>query len=193
MIWKIVNLIALPIMILNALAGIASFIWLLVLGQWPIAVLGALVLALAPLPIGLVLLGGLAFGLPAIALVNKKYYAMAFPFALLAQLYTFAIMTTWSFTVIRYGLHITSNTNYVPMLLGMYSVCIGPWAYLGEKEMSADPNSAAVFSVIALQMGLLANRLVFLCAGLVVLFFDVRTNCNSDCHSNSPNHSYFQH
>ena len=68
---KLMNLFALPIMILNLLGGIVSGIWLAILGQWWAIGAGIASLFLSTLLLGIVLMPSALLALPGIYLQEK--------------------------------------------------------------------------------------------------------------------------
>jgi hypothetical protein len=61
--WSIA-IISLPLIVLNLLGGVASFIWLAILGEWNIIIFGTLYILFGYWFVGLLLIPGMVFVLP---------------------------------------------------------------------------------------------------------------------------------
>lgn len=90
----IIALVAVPLFFLNAGGGIVGGVWLLAIGEWREVVFGVLAGAIGVFAISLALMPGLMFLGPAAGLAEKRP-ALALPFLIVGQLWTYAVLTGW--------------------------------------------------------------------------------------------------
>ena len=171
-------LIVTPLMVLNLFGGIVSGIWLAVLGEWSLIFKGIAATVIAPFPLGLILLPSLVFVIPAAPLIERGKIIMASPFILMTMTYTVGVMSVWCAAVFYYFIHDVSSETAVPTLIWSYGVAVGPWTFLGQKDLQSDPNSKVMISVFIAQVGYVVTGSIFLFGGstideLAIIFFGI--------------------
>jgi len=171
-------LIVTPLMVLNLFGGIVSGIWLAVLGEWSLIFKGIAATVIAPFPLGLILLPSLVFVIPAAPLIERGKIIMASPFILMTMTYTVGVMSVWCAAVFYYFIHDVSSETAVPTLIWSYGVAVGPWTFLGQKDLQSDPNSKVMISVFFAQVGYVVTGSIFLFGGstideLAIIFFGI--------------------
>lgn len=151
---------------LNVFGGVIGGIWLAVLGEWRLFLMGLLASLVAPLPLGLAVVpGGLLFGLPGLKLLEKGHIILSAPFVFLSQAYTLAIVGIWCFGVFLFFMGKANDLPLWPMLLWSYSVAMAPWSYLAQKEMQTGGGQAESITLFFAQLAFVAMVLTGLIFG----------------------------
>ena len=127
---------------------------------------------------GLILLPSLVFVIPAAPLIERGKIIMASPFILMTMTYTVGVMSVWCAAVFYYFIHDVSSETAVPTLIWSYGVAVGPWTFLGQKDLQSDPNSKVMISVFFAQVGYVVTGSIFLFGGstideLAIIFFGI--------------------
>ena len=89
------GLLAIPIIILNSVGGIAAAIWLAVLGDWAVLLGGIVAMAAATFLIGIALIPGTLFLMPSIAALERGKVILGVLIGSIAALWTYAIIVFW--------------------------------------------------------------------------------------------------
>jgi hypothetical protein len=149
----LIQLLTLPIMLLNLFGGIVGAVWLLFLGQWQLFVYGLLLgifptfLVFIPMLPGVLLTGAAAWA------VESKQYLLGWLSAALGSVWIFAVVTCWCVFVF---LSFTSVRHYgqpaLPFLLSAYAIATAPWTYMASKERAAE-SSATTIATLATCVG----------------------------------------
>jgi hypothetical protein len=129
---------------LNAFGGIVSGIWLVLLGQWWAIGYGISAL-FAPFFLGLILMVGIVFAAPAVALFANGRRYLALPFLLLNSFYTCAVITIWCVSVFVLFTSRATNTTVWPLLIWSFGAAVGPWAYMAQRESDNEFASMTAF------------------------------------------------
>lgn len=157
----------LPLMVLNILGGIISGIWLGILGQWYVLLIGivAALFGHKVLNVGIMIGMGI-FGTPAMALERKGKRTGAMFFAVLNLLYIAFLICLWCFGILLLLGSFVNTAAPIPMMIWSYGVATGPWAYLSQKDQEAGGNEFSAISTIFAQVA-------FVAMGLAVIFTDL--------------------
>src|SRR5664280_2910275 len=152
----ILVLLSLPIIILNFAGGVAGGIWLGILGKWHLLGYGLAAFICSSFLLGLALLPGMAFAVPATMAAERNRFLAAGCFAVLGNIWTYGVLTAWC--VGSFLLIVSEHTSgsLWPYLLWSYSVVTGPWTYLASREAQADPNSFSSTTAFAACLGAIA-------------------------------------
>jgi len=158
--FKFINVLSTPLVILNALGDVVSGVWLLIIGEWRLVVLGVIAIVLSSFILGLLMMPSLLFA--GLASVIKGNGGKMIP-AVLSTLYTALVMTTWCVASLwLFGMSATSK-NIVPLLIWSYGVAVGPWADMARKDQAGqDGNIFSVTSVFFAEFGYFVAMVMFL-------------------------------
>lgn len=141
-----------PLMLLNFFGGIASGIWLGFLGEWWAIGYGLLGIVTSHFLLGFAMMPGIIFGAPAIALAQKGRLVLAFPFLLLSQIYTYAIIVVWcGFVFFGFVSH-ANQYSFWPLLIWSYGVALGPLMYMAQRESQAGTGEASTMTTFFAQI-----------------------------------------
>jgi hypothetical protein len=164
-----------PLMLLNFFGGIGSGIWLGILGEWWAIGYGLAAFLGAHFALSLVLMPGLLFSAPAMALLSKGKVFLAVPFILLGQFYTYAVICIWCMGVLIFFVSKATNISFWPLLIWSYGVALGPWMYLAQKDAQAGTGEGSgmttFFAQIAYIVVALAAAFSGMSVGSLVLVF----------------------
>jgi len=146
-----VNVLSVPLFILNIFGEVVSGLWLLIIGEWRMVLLGIAIMVVSTFALGMAVLPSLLF-VP-LATFSKgevgKVVAM-----ILSTLYIAAVMVLWCAGVLwLFGRGLTAR-NIVPMLIWSYGVAVGPWAGMANKDQKAQGgNTYSLVSVFFAEIG----------------------------------------
>lgn len=154
----------LPFMLLNVFGGIVSGIWLAILGQWWAIGIGLVAIFVHFFVTAPVMLLGMVFGAPGVALVTRGHNVLALPFLLLTQLWTYAIIAIWCIASFHYFMSNADHRTYIPLLIWSYGVATGPWAGLSQREMRTGVGEAGLMATFFMQIA-------YVVTGLALVFF----------------------
>lgn len=87
---------------------------------------------------------------------------MASPFILMTMAYTVGVISVWCAAVFYYFMRDVSSETAIPTLIWSYGVAVGPWTFLGQKDLQSDPSSKVMISVFFAQAGYVVTGLIFL-------------------------------
>jgi len=160
----LITVLMLPLLILNMLGGIASGIWLAILGEWWAIGYGLLAFFASAFVLSFVLLPGVVFAGPAAMLAERGRNILALPFVFLGGLYVYAVVTAWCVLVFYFFMRHANADNHLPLLIWSYGVATGPWSFLASKESQGggDAGVGANFATFFAQVAYVVMGLVFL-------------------------------
>ncbi len=154
---KLINILSIPLIILNVFGAIFSGIWLAIDGEWHLIFVGLAYMLLASFLIAIILLPTLLFGAGLVRSYKKRNtLAMAF-FAFLSLGYTYFIMFLSSYFV--FGTFIQSagsETSLFAVLVWSYAVATTPWSAMATRE----EGDGTFFSLLSLEFGLLIAMII---------------------------------
>lgn len=147
MIYKLLELLAVPILILNMVGGVIAGIWLAFLGEWRLILLGILLLFTSRFYLSILMLPGLLFDAPAIYFFEKKNPLM-YLFGYLSQFYTnFLIVGTCAFAFFICTKYYNEDykLGLIPYMLWSWGMALGPWQFFQSKEPGNEFSAITLF------------------------------------------------
>jgi hypothetical protein len=124
------NALSVPLMVLNIFGEVVSGIWLLIIGDWRVVLLGIGIVIVSSFGLSILMLPSLLFaGLAALGKRVSQIIAVV-----LSMLYTGAIIVIWCSVVLFLFGRQVSPKNLVPVMIWSYGVAVGPWAYMASHE-----------------------------------------------------------
>jgi hypothetical protein len=91
----LLQLLSLPVMLMNMLGGLIGGIWLAYLGQWSVFGLGLGVFFFGAIAISFALMPGIGIAVAAGAALDRGKNVVAVPLLVLGTLWTYAVMAVW--------------------------------------------------------------------------------------------------
>jgi|HigsolmetaAR201D_1030396.scaffolds.fasta_scaffold10813_3 hypothetical protein len=156
----LVMVLMVPLMLLNFFGGIGSGIWLAILGEWWAIGYGIAGFLLSHFLLAIILMPGILLVGPAALLMEKGKTFLAFPFLLLSQLYTFAVITAWCMFVFYFFMSRAGQDTFWPLLIWSYGVALGPWMYMAQKEQQGGTGDASAMTTFFAQVAYIVVALV---------------------------------
>lgn len=159
---KIINVISVPIILLNYFSGIVGGIWLLILGQWRLVFASIAVSFVVPLAYSLVTI----IQMPLVLLMsyaeerNKKTLAI---FSGFINLFIgHAVIFFYVFGVLEAVIKISIKTHLsiIPFLVLGYSVATGPFSFMASRE--SEDSVGSFIGVFVTQISYLVFSIAFL-------------------------------
>ena len=130
----IVNLLILPLVLLNSLGGVVAFIWLAVLGKWSVIGYGVLYVIGMPILFAIAQLPSLGFTAVGAWLADRNWRTGFLLCVFLGALWTSALIVIWCSTIVFKYVDLSSEVSAIPILLWGYTVAVGPLAYMASKD-----------------------------------------------------------
>lgn len=159
-----IKILSVPLGILNALSGIVSIAWLLVIWDWKVLLLGIAILFISNFVIGLLMLPSAAILLATAAAGGKTNFRgiTFFSLAFLGNLYVVAVISIWCIAVlVLFGMAAQQgHHSIIPYLLGSYAIALSPWQMMAARESGIDAGS--VGSVIIIFFAQIAYAVIML-------------------------------
>lgn len=166
---KIVEILSVPIMILNIGGGIVGGIWLAFLGEWRLIGIGILLLFTLHWILSILMMPSLPIAGIAIYFYKKKN-PLGHLFGFISQLYTnILIVGTCVFAFFICSRFYTGDINlgYVPYLLWSWGMALGPWQFFASKEPYNEFTAITLFSASVFYFLFLAS--IFISPSLVLI------------------------
>jgi hypothetical protein len=149
---KLMTVLAVPLGFLNALSGIVSVIWLLVLGDWTALLVGIALLIGSTFLIGLLMLPGTAIAVATAAVgVWTNMRGVAFiGMAFLGNLFHVAIISVWCIAIFLLFMRLGYQAHHAPLpyLLGSYALALAPWQSLAAKEAGSGAQGFTTIMIV---------------------------------------------
>lgn len=161
-----INLVSVPLILLNLLGGIVSGVWLAIIGEWGAIGYGLLLSFFAIYLLSIVLMLGMIFGLPGIYFQDRGYNILSYFFILLSMLYTACLMTVWCSFIFHVFMKEATTGTFFPLLIWSYGVATGPWTFLASKDNQSGGNIYSTIAAFFAQIG-------YVIAMLLVAFFTI--------------------
>ena len=145
---RIIEILAIPIMILNLGGGIIGGIWLAFIGEWKLIGIGVLLLFTSHWFLSFLMMPGLLISWVALSFAekNKLFFYL---FGFLSQIYTnILIIATcvFAFFVCSSYYREPIGINYIPYLLWSWGMALGPWQFFASKEPDNEFSMITLFS-----------------------------------------------
>ncbi len=136
-----------PIIVLNIFGSITGAIWLFIIGEWQLVLIGFLadVVFTFAYPLIMIVQMPLALLMKYLADKNKATLAM-FP-ALVNMLIVTGINLTWVILTFSILTGFSESTSVIPYLLFGWGIGTGPFQYMASKE---PPDSTATYAAVYL-------------------------------------------
>ena len=138
---KFINASLIPVMVLNIGAAIVGGIWLLILGEWRLVLLGVIVAAVMPWIYSLLMIVTMPFMSLIVHLQEKRKKFLFILVGWINMLITHAVHFFYVLAIfllaVNYGVD-----NPMPYLLLGWMVAVGPFQYMARAESS---NSLGTF------------------------------------------------
>ena len=150
------GLLAIPIIILNSVGGIAAAIWLAVLGDWAVLLGGIVAMAAATFLIGIALIPGTLFLMPSVAALERGKVILGVLIGSIAALWTYAIIVFWCVGSFLLVLGAYKSGSIWPYALWSYAIATGPWTYIASRESQIDANASATLTAFFACVGSVA-------------------------------------
>ena len=133
--FRLMEMLAVPLAILNIFGGIVAGIWLAILGDWGSIGYGLLGLVIAHLVLALAMMPGLLLAAPGMVLYSKSGMRwLSYPFLLASSLYNVVLISAWCVFILWFFLNRADESSYIPLVIWAYGAAIGPLSYMASKE-----------------------------------------------------------
>ena len=164
---RLMNLCAVPIMVLNLFGDVASGIWLAVLGEWGAIGYGIVAIVFSGFLLGFAFAPSMLIAMPGVKLAERGYRAPMYFFGFLSRGYDTMVIIIWVTIVFSAFLNRTSDASAViPTLIWSYGVATAPIMWLASKEDRNSPNGFTAFvTTFFTQLGCLVLTIVAIIAG----------------------------
>jgi len=131
-----ITVLSIPLVFLNMLGGIASGIWLAILGEWGAIGLGVAIFFVSTMLLSLAIAPSILLAAPAGHFAEKGNIFGLVCFGTLSSLYILALVTVWCCGILFLFVTNATPNSLIPRLILSYGVATGAWAYLSSKDKS---------------------------------------------------------
>ena len=132
---KLLTVLAIPLWIINSFGGIVAFIWLAILGYWPILIGGILISLFSSFAFTFAMIPSTGVQFLAIKMLEKKQKLLGIILMYIGTILLLAVFTFWVFYIYYAGfINIQSEGDIFPVLLWCFSVAVSPIQYMASKE-----------------------------------------------------------
>ena len=145
-------LLLVPLAIFNMGAGAISAIWIFFSGDWQVAVQAIVIGIIGPFLISITMMISLPFMVGASGAAEANNGIISFLLGVPVILWTYLVMLIWATASFWYFASDHFFDYRFPFSILAYSVAVGPWGFLAQKEMQTDPNTMSGFSVTILSI-----------------------------------------
>jgi hypothetical protein len=145
---KILEILVIPIMILNFASGIVGGIWLAFLGEWKLIGIGVLLMIASPWFLSILMMPGLLISGIALKYANKNKIIFS-SIGFMSQLYTNILITStcvFAFLVCSSFYKGEVGVGYIPYILWSWGMALGPWQFFASKEPANEFSTITLFS-----------------------------------------------
>lgn len=167
-----------PIAILNWGAIVVGGIWLAILGQWSLVILGLIVIFAGTWILSLAMAPGLGIGYLAVRVFEKSKIA-SYPLLALVATYNFVVLCAWCVGFFLFC-ELRTHGSYWPFILWAYALATIPWvstyaeeAKTGDAEGSLGWVAAAEFGSLAIMISVMVGHGFQTPFGMLVFFVPV--------------------
>jgi len=144
---KLLELLSLPIMILNFAGGIVGGIWLAFLGEWRLIGIGLVLLFVSNWILSIFMIPSMIISSIGMKFYGKNKFLVLF-FGYISQLYiNVLIIATCVFAFLICSSFYNGSTylGYIPYLLWSWGMALGPWQFFASKEPNNEFSAITVF------------------------------------------------
>jgi len=168
---RILEILSVPIMLLNFGGGIIAGIWLAFLGEWQLIGIGVLLLFTSHWYLSLLMLPSMGIaGIGMYLFERKNPFANVFLF--LTQLYTNALIVgtcVFAFFICSSFYHGDIGLGYIPYLLWSWGMALGPWQFFASKEPDNEFSAITLFSASIFYFLFLTSIFISPFFGLIII------------------------
>ncbi len=160
----LITALTIPVMILNAVGGIVSGIWLALLHDWKTILLGIAFFLFSTKGLGFVFIPSTVLAVPAAYFAKKGKTIGLVGFSALSSLYSYIVITVWCCGVMFVFVRDATEHALIPRLVWSYGIAIEPLAYMALNEARAGVEGSAS------QLATFFAQLAYFIIMLLVLF-----------------------
>lgn len=136
--------------LLNLIGGIVAGVWLMVIGEWNLFLVGIAILFVGAFAASMLLAPGMLLAGASIAAFDKGKAVVGWPLLILSSAWTYAVVIAWGVGAFLWFGNKVDADNAVPVWLWSYGAATGVWAFMASKEPEG---SAAPVTAFAAQVG----------------------------------------
>lgn len=146
----LLSLVILPLVILIAFGGVIAGIWLAILGEWLLVVVGLCLIIGGPFILNIPLAVTMTFASLGLKFLEEGNRRLAIPLIILNGIATYGIIIMWCTIILFYFGDYINDKNYIPLLLWIHEVATIAWVYMARWELH---NQQTVMSLLFIQIG----------------------------------------
>lgn len=126
-----------------------AIIWLVVIGEWKLALLGILTLVGASYLLGFILLLSTPLDMLHFKFEKNGNKIASFITGFLSLCYTRSVITIWCISVLLSLISKSNASTYTPLVLMSYGVALGPWQLMADQDQNTSSIITIAFAEIA--------------------------------------------
>lgn len=176
MLHKIIEILSLPIILLNIASGIVGGIWLAIIGEWGLIGIGALLLITLHWILSILMIPNLLIAGITIQFHEKKHF-LRHLLSFISQFYiNLLIVANCAFAFLLCSSFYSGDigVGYIPYLLWSWGIALGPWQFFASKEPDNEFSAIPIFSASVFYFLFLVSVLISpFFALIIILVFGV--------------------
>ena len=170
---KIIEILTIPIMLMNGFSAIAGGAWLVLIGEWKLLGIGIALLFTSHFILSFAMLPGMLITAIATPFIEKNS-PLQYVFAYLSQLYTNILIVIWCFGSFFYcysfyGGEGLFDFGLIPYALWSWGIALGPWQFFANKEQNNEFTIITTFSASAFYLLFMITLFLFPGLSLIVM------------------------
>ncbi len=153
--------LALPIGMLNTVGGIASGIWLAILGKWALIGLGLILGLISSFGLGILMTFRLAFLARATAMLERGDLTRAYISTILSWAYSVTVLAAWCISVFALYTRHADKNSLIPVLIWSYSVAATPVSALAYHDLRCGVENTEILAFFTFIACIIASLAIF--------------------------------
>lgn len=159
---RIINILAVPIALINLLGGIISGIWLAIIGEWSAIGYGILALFISGFGLAIAFIPSTLLSVPGVYFAEKGHKIPLYIFSFISNLYIIAVLSIWCGAVLFFFAQRAHTNSIIPLMIWSYGVATGPLIWMAQKEQQEGDGIGSLIATFFAQIGYIAMILMVL-------------------------------
>ena len=170
---KIIEILTIPITLMNGFSAFIGGIWLVFLGEWNLLGVGIALLFTSHFILSFAMLPGMLITAIATPFIERNNPLQYF-FGYLSQLYVNILIVVWCFGSFVFCSNFYASENpfdlgLIPYALWSWGIALGPWQFFASKEQDNEFTIITTFSASAFYLLFMITLFLLPGSSLIVM------------------------
>ncbi len=167
----LLQVLMLPIILLNTVGGLVGGIWLLLNGNALLVLVGLGFLLFETWVLSIFLMPGLGLAVLGAKLIEKNHRYTGYLLMALNWVYSVIFILLASYYIFDIVLQNWQKGSIIPVLLLAYTLVAGPWTYMASNEPETPGYSASLTAVFFIDIGVIGTMIMLYRGGSLASSF----------------------